>query len=967
MPIIIRPKHKILNTLSDFGIVGIGSSAGGLEALEEFFKHAAVNSGLAYVVIQHLDPTREGILPELLQRMTLMKVVEAKDDMLVKQNCIYVIPHNKTMSIYRGRLKLFEPVIKDGLRLPIDYFFRSLAEDVHERSIGIILSGMGSDGTLGLKAIKERFGIVLVQNPASAKFDSMPRSAMESVVVDIVAEAKDLPKKLNDFLNNIIEIEDKPKAFSDNMKAINQIFTMLKHSKGNDFNQYKSNMVYRRIERRMSIHHISNIVSYADFLRDNPTEIKLLFKELLIGVTNFFRDAKLWEALSSKYLTELIKRHSDKDVLRAWIPACSSGEEAYSLAIIFKEMQETIPPAKRISLQIFATDLDDVAIDKARKGVFDENISVDVSPKRLKRFFRSEKNLYHVSNDIREMIIFAPQNLIKDPPFTNIDFVSCRNLLIYLNADMQKKVLDIFRYSINEGGLLVLGSAETIVDDDKTFSQLDGVQKIYMSKIQDKKTFVFHANKDSDEIVKKDFIKKNNIKTLTKIENLAERVIVQQFAPPGLLVNKAGNIINISGHTGKFLELPIGKTNPSIFAMIKEGIRGEFGRAFNKAIKQKKSVTISEIQTDAKQSVNRLDITIQLLSSPSVLKDLVIIVFSEVLLERKNAKGSKHTPEKRNINERTLYRELQKTKENLQANEEEMQTSQEELKSVNEELQSNIEELQSSNEELTTSKEEMQSLNEELHTVNAEMQSKLNNFERVNSDLKNLLNSTEIAVIFLDTKSRITQFTHSATTIFNLRYGDIGRPYTDLTSSIIYPEMKNDITEVLRSLVSVEKEIRSKSGIWYKVRVMPYRSLDDRIDGLVITFLDITVSKVLEYKMRKNEVKSQTLMNSVSYIIISISSDERILSINKSAELFYRVSEALVLEKNYYSVFVPDVLCEKVRTVIASLSKSKASIDFKTTEKDNSGNIKTIDWQANKMIVDEESVSDIIIVGKVCL
>ncbi|MCX6253870.1 MAG: hypothetical protein NTV31_05265 [Bacteroidia bacterium] len=480
----IKPKvsSKEIKPVSDTGkfpIVGIGASAGGLEALEQFLGNVPENSGMAYVVVQHLDPTQKGMLPELLQRITGMKVFQVKDRMPAKANCVYVIPPNKSMSILKGVLYLFEPIETRGLRLPVDFFLRSLADDRQGRSVGIILSGMGSDGSVGLNAVKEKGGITMVQDPATAKYDSMPRNAIDSVLVDVVAPVSELPVRLADFLKHIpiikanldIEIKDK--------SSLEKIIILLRTFTGNDFSLYKKNTVYRRIERRMTVHKIDKISEYVYFLQENPKEAVILFKELMIGVTSFFRDTQVWEKLKESVIPDIIANQQEGSILRAWVPGCSTGEEAFSLAIVFREALENLKPNRRISLQIFATDLDNEAIDIARKSIYPPNIVADVSPGRLSRFFVATDDGFRINTDIRETVVFAQHNIIMHPPFTKVSIVSCRNLLIYMDTELQRKILGLFYYSINPEGILLLGSAETLGTQSHLFTPVETKLKIY--------------------------------------------------------------------------------------------------------------------------------------------------------------------------------------------------------------------------------------------------------------------------------------------------------------------------------------------------------------------------------------------------------------------------------------------------------------------------------------------------------
>jgi two-component system CheB/CheR fusion protein len=958
------PGHDLSKDATLFPVVGIGASAGGLEALEQFFANVDINSGMAYVVIQHLDPTREGILPELLQRMTKMKVAPVTDGVKVMPNCVYVIPSNKSMSILKGALYLFEPVEKDGLRLPIDFFLRSLAEDMHERAIGVILSGMGSDGSNGMRDIKEKSGITAIQEPANAKFDSMPRNAAEAVIIDITAPANELPGRLAAFFNILPADKEGPEIEIKSVNNLEKIIILIRDSTGNDFSMYKNTMVSRRIERRMGIHQLAKMEDYVRYLRENPAEVQLLFKELLIGVTNFFRDPKVWESLKTKIIPELIAENAGKSRLRGWVPACSTGEEAYSLAIIFKEALDAALPGKKMSLQIFATDIDTDAIDKARKGFFRENIAADVSPERLSRFFKAEKNGYRVNSEIREMIIFAPQNAVKDPPFTSLDIISCRNLLIYLENGLQKKLISLFHYSINLNGIMVLGSAETIGDKDQVFVSVDPQNKIYKCAARGGKEVIPYT----PAVLLSHKPGLNKIpepgKSGENIQNLAEQLILNHFSPASVLVNEKGDIIYITGHTGKYLEPAAGKSNWNIFAMLREGMLNEFSKGFRKAVKQKKQVIIRNIHVEYLHEAQDTDVLIKRLENPSVLSGLILVVFTDVRVDSaaKLLSGKKVKTGRKGASA-ALETELQRTRDNLKANLEEMQTSEEELRSANEEQQSNNEELQSTNEELTTSKEEMQSLNEELQTVNAEMQSKLDTFERTNNDMKNLLNSTEIAVLFIDKEMRITRFTSTATKIFRLIPADIGRPFTDFNSGMVYPDIISDIKEVMRTLSVLEKDVPTSGGDWFRVRIMPYKTIDERIDGFVLTFTGITASKHLEAALHETGRIFQSLMDSGEVSIINVSKDGKILGFNSVAEKDFAIKREEAAGKDYFDLLVPEPIREKIRTDIRAVLEGGMPAQYETGIKAASGGEITVKWQASRMMDEKGAAVGVMIVG----
>ena len=833
----------------EFPIVGIGASAGGLEALEQFLAHAPPASGMAYIVIQHLDPNRKGMMPELLQRTTRMKVAQAADNMLVERDHVYVIPPNMDMSLLQGVLHLFEFHEPRAQRLPIDFFFRSLAVDRRHFAIGVVLSGMGSDGTLGLRAIKENAGLALAQDPASARFDAMPRSAIEAGLADIVAPAEDLPSRIITYFHHA-PLAVRPDAELESVDAhgsLDKILVVLRMHTGHDFTLYKKSTLYRRIERRMGIHQIDRIPTYVRFLRENPAEQDLLFKELLIGVTGFFRDPEAWEVLKTLVLPELFAAVPSGRMLRAWVAGCSTGEEAYSLAILFREALEELRPQGRFTLQIYATDLDRAAIEKARLGHYPSNIAADVSPERINRYFTSDESGYRVAKEIREMVIFAPQNLIMDPPFTKLDILSCRNLLIYLGPELQKKLIPLFQYSLNPGGILFLGSAETIGSFTDLFAPVDAKARLYrrsevslrMGEVEFPTKLFAAAEGGMPDGARPP--------PVVNLQAVAEKLLLRSYSPPAVLVNPKGDIVYINGRTGKYLEPASGRANWNILAMARGDLRHELAAAMQRVQQERGPVTVRGIRLDGNGHPLYLDLVLEALEEPVALSGMIIVVFHEQPppeLPKQKRGGPHASASAQRVAE--LETEAQHLREQLQITREEMQSSQEELKSSNEELQSTNEELQSTNEELTTSREEMQSLNEELQTVNAELQNKVEELSRASDDLKNLLNSTDIAIIFLDNELRVRSFTDSAVRLIKLIPSDVGRPMSDIVSELEYPQMQADAKAVLRSLVYVEKEVPTREGRVYMVRIIPYRTTTNVIDGVVFTFVDITRAKKME-------------------------------------------------------------------------------------------------------------------------
>ncbi|HEX8795370.1 MAG TPA: chemotaxis protein CheB, partial [Polyangiaceae bacterium] len=813
---------------NDFPVVGIGASAGGLEALEAFLRHVPAHSGMAYVVIQHLDPTHKGAMVELLQRSTTMPVVEVRDRLKVEPDSVYVIPPNKDMSILHGLLHLLPQTAPRGLNLPIDFFFRSLADDRQDRSIGVVLSGMGSDGTLGLRAIKEKAGAAFAQSLDTAKFSGMPRSAIEAGLADVAAPAEELPARIVAYHQHAPYVRKRETEQDDKqVSALDKVFILLRSHTGNDFSHYKRSTINRRIERRMGLHQIDRLSNYVRYLRDNPREVDLLFKELLIGVTSFFRDPPAWDHLRDEVLPGLLRSRKRGGVVRAWVPGCSTGEEAYSLAMVLCEAMDRIDDL-RVSLQIFATDLDREAVEKARVGVYPANIAADVTPERLRRFFIQDDQGYRVRQEIRESVVFAPQNIIMDPPFTKLDILSCRNLLIYLAPELQRKIIPLFHYALNPGGVLFLGTAETVGTHTALFLPVDAKSRIFRRLEPGvgapavefppglAVTTSMHLQGRAGEAEPEADGERPGTPPKVSppsLSLLADRAIIQHLSPAAVLTNDKGDILYISGRTGKYLEPATGKANLNVFAMAREGMRYELSSAFASALRKQEPVTIRALKVASNGSSQSLDLTVQKLAEPKELRGTMLISLAESLPPSEAQRGkAKRT--KLDVRVIDLERELQHAREELQTTREEMQTSQEELKSTNEELQSTNEELQSTNEELTTSKEEMQSMNEELQTVNHELQSKVDELSRSNNDMKNLLNSTDIATLFLDGELRVRRFTEQMAKLIKLIPADAGRPITDIATELEYADMADDAREVLRTLAFKEKEVGSRSGQW---------------------------------------------------------------------------------------------------------------------------------------------------------
>ena len=837
-------------------VVGIGASAGGLAPLEEFLRHIPRNSGLAFVVVQHLDPTHKALLADLLQRVTDMPVLEAKRDLRAEPNCVYVIPPNSEISVIDGVLNLKRPAEPRGMRLPINVLFSSLARDQGERAIAVVLSGMGSDGTLGLHAVKATGGLTAVQEPNTAQFDMMPKSAIAAGCADIIAPPAELAARI---LAYVAQVSEPGPASGDGPhdepapSSLGGIFKLLQERTRHDFSLYKPSTLNRRIERRMVIHSIHTLAEYTAFLRSNPQEIDLLFKELLIGVTSFFRDPAVWENLAKVALPQLLASNPSEQKLRAWVIGCSTGEEAYSLAIVFSEAVHQLAPSNHVSLQIFASDLSADAIVTARRGRYPRAIASDVSAAMLESYFSAQGGQFQINQNIRDMVLFAQHDVVLDPPFTKLDLIVCRNLLIYFDTTLQRKLIPLLHYSLRPSGFLLLGSSETVGKFNDLF-EIVGARKLRLYRRQDSgpngaPDFLVRSIPRLYPTTPESHLTPPNIPTqmTDNLQTAADNVLLQVFAPAAVVLNSSGDIVYISGRTGKYLEPAAGKANWNFHAMAREGLRAPLANALKEAASQREPLHVRGLQVQVAGGLQVVDVTVQALHEPHVLQGMTMIVFRDVAAATTGRRRRKAPT----AIEASHMLEMQRLADEIQSLREESRASREELQSANEELQSTNEELQSTNEELTTSKEEMQSMNEELQTINTELQTKLDDLALAQSDMQNLLNSTEIAILFLDQNLNVRRYTERTSKIVNVRESDVGRPLSDLTTSLQYPVLHADALETLRTLVFSEKQIPTSDGRWFSVRILPYRRLDNVIDGVVITFVEVTAMKKLESALRQ--------------------------------------------------------------------------------------------------------------------
>ena len=899
-PQLLREVAHPDNSAAHFSIVGLGGSAGSLVAFEEFFRAMPPDSGMAYVVVTHLSPDQESELAQVLQHYTKMPVVEASDGLRVRPNRVYVIPPNHDMSILHGILLLFAPTQPAGRRLPIDFFFQSLAKDARERAVCIICSGLGSDGTLGLKMVMENFGMVMVQDPVTAEFDSMPRSALATEFVDYVLPAAQLPARLLEFVRHpeTRPRRDEAESSAKPVHALQKIFHLIRARTGHDFSFYKRNTVFRRIERRMNSHQIEHFSHYVRFLQETPAEVDTLFKELLIGVTKFFRDREAFDHLQ-QHLLPLLRRKRGDSTFRVWAPGCSTGEEAFSLAISLLEALEGVDRSRHLKIQIFATDINPEGIDTARAGIYGENIVSDVSPERLHRFFTKVDEGYRVRKEVRDSVVFAVHDLNKDAPFTKLDLLVCRNLLIYLSTGLQKSLIPVFHYALNPGGLLFLGPSENLTGFLDLFQSLDVKWKISHRTEADVSltrmvNFPFALARQSPQPQPASTSGPNPmILDSSRKEGpftaLVQRELLRHYTPPAVVINLKGEILYVNGRTGRYLEPAPGLGGMNIFDMAREDLNYELSAAVQKAVATHQDVVVDNVKLRLDTGVQLLRLTVRALEEGGPLAGLLLLVFEEQPTPRKVRLGipTSVTDPGHNAQAQALEKELQYTKHRLQTTIEDMESSVEELKSTNEELQSANEELQSTNEEAMTNKEEMQSLNEELMTLNMQYLSKTEELSQAANDMKNLLDATEIATIFLDNNMVIKRFTPPVHRIISLLPADVGRPITHFANTLRHETLANDVQQVLDRLITVETNIQTMQGEWYAMRILPYRTLDNYISGAVITFTDVTSLKTLEAQLQESTRFAESIVETLREPLLVLDAKLRVLAISQAfARLF---------------------------------------------------------------------------------
>jgi two-component system CheB/CheR fusion protein len=885
-------------------IVGVGASAGGLEALQGLLDHVRNEPPMAFVVVQHRATDRTSVMKSLVEKHTSFRVRDIDDGMKVEPGTIYLAPADKDVSIMNATFYLVEPPQVSGLRLPIDAFLRSLAQEEAARATAIILSGTGSDGTLGVKEVKGAGGMIMVQKEDQAKYDSMPRSAIDTGMVDFILPVEQMGAQLAQYLTHpFLALRKTPEMGKKVEGQLQKVFLLIRHETGHDFSHYKRNTILRRVSRRLAVHQIDNLEDYLKLLTTSSEEVAILARELLITVTNFFRDHNAFTALQEHVIRPLVTERPSDRPIRIWVAGCATGEEAYSIAVLL--MEEMGKAERHHPVQIFATDLDEGSVEMGRRGLYPKSIAGDVSPERLKRFFTEENNHYKVRGNIREMIVFAKHNLIKDAPFSKLDLVCCRNVLIYMDSTLQKKLLPMFHFTLNTGGYLFLGESESIGTFADLYAPVDAKHKIFRRKpVQtgyqpEGQAPVYPAAREAKG-------KPPAAKPVQDFTKVAERVILRDYSLPCVLVDEEYNIVYFNGDISPYLIQPGGRPTTNIIQMARPEVHYRLSLLLKRATHEKHMALEKDIQLRTNDHYIDVDIMARPIVEPGIGENLMLVVFKSKPKERKpgeEAGAAVEIPEQeKDTRIRELEQELQSTKEYLQTTIEELETSNEELKSANEELQSTNEELQSTNEEVDTSREELQSTNEELRTVNSEHQQKIDELSKAYDDLTNLLGATEVATIFLDHDLRIRRFTPAARKLFRLIDRDIGRPLDDITTNLKYDGLLADVRTVLETLTRVEKEIPGDNDECYQMKVIPYRTAENVIEGVVVTFLDISEQKKIIAASEEASGLAKAIVETVREPLLILDEQLKVLEANPAFYAYFRTRPEETLRRRVYDL-----------------------------------------------------------------
>jgi two-component system CheB/CheR fusion protein len=892
-------------------VVGLGASAGGIQALQEFFRHVPADSGAAYVVVLHMSPDYESKLAEVLQQASKIPVTRVVEKVQVEPDHVYVVSPNQHLRMTEDSIVASQNMQEAERRAPIDIFFRTLAESHGARAICVVLSGTGANGSMGLKRVKEMGGAVFVQNPREAEFNEMPRNSISTEFVDEILPVAEIPAKIIAYKINhgIVHIPvDAEQRAEGQQHALREVFSHLRLRTGHDFSNYKRPTLLRRIERRINMRNLSDLPAYVAFIGQNPEEVTALLKDLLISVTNFFRDRRAFDVLEQEIIPAIVQRKKPGEQIRIWVAGCATGEEAYSLAILCAE--RTLSEIDAPKVQIFATDIDDAAIAFAREGFYSLNDAADVSPERLRRFFNKEGDGYRIRREIREMILFANHNFIKDPPFSHLDLISCRNVLIYLNQTAQERVMETFHFALEQNGILFLGLSESADSAGDLYTPYNREFHIFQSRHVPTRIYPvsesvpsFTYSQPTAPLHAIAPLPEYRLRERMTLGDLHQRLL-EQYAPPSVVVNEEYDIIHLSERAGRYLQVLGGEPTQNLLKMVRPELRLELRSALYQAVQRQAAVDARGLRLTIDDRVEVLDIHIRpVLRAGEVARGIILVVFEQTSQGAKPAEVllSSDEPVARQLEE-----ELLRLKTQLRASIEQHEFQAEELKASNEELQAMNEELRSAAEELETSKEELQSINEELRTVNQELKVKVEEITVASNNLQNLINSVDIGTIFLDRSFRVVLFTPPARTLFNLISNDIGRPLSDITNKLEYPDINADAEVVLERLHIVEREVKSKDGQIFTMRLLPYRTEEDRINGVVITFFDVTDRRRSEASLRVSEERFRAIVGQTTAGIVQAELSGQFTLANKKICDILGYTEAELLQKTMVGVTYPE-------------------------------------------------------------
>jgi two-component system CheB/CheR fusion protein len=933
-------------------VVGIGASAGGLEALNVLLEHLQPEPGLALVLVQHLSPRHESALPDLLSGRTKMPVIQATEGTEVEANHLYIIPPNAQMGIKNGRLHLLPRPEDRTQYTPIDYFFRSLAEDAGTSAIGCVLSGTSSDGALGLREIKAAGGIAIAQEPGTAKYDGMPRAAIATAAVDLVLPPERIAAELGQFVRHPFLRVVQPRRPGDDLPVhddkLQRVCEVLRQSTGVDFTHYKAPTIRRRLQRRMVLQKIGTIDQYIKLLRESPGEVQSLYRDILIHVTRFFREPETFEALAKYVFPKITENRRPDNPIRIWVPGCSTGEEAYSLGIALLEFLGD--KASGVRVQIFATDVSEATVEYARSGIYHTAIESDVSRERLRRFFTKLDGSYRVSKSVRDMCVFARQDLTRDPPFSHLDLIICRNVLIYMGAALQKRLLSLFRYALRNTGYLVLGAAETVGPGSEMFASVEKKHRIYTaSGAEPPPGMHFPVNYAAIE-PQPGRRAPMPVPEVSSVQKEATRIVLERFSPPGVLVDNNLHILEFRGQTGRYLEPAPGEASLNLLKMAREGLLYGLRTVLHEARKKNQPMRKDGLRVRVNGDIRPLSVEVIPLAGGAQEGRYFLVLFDEDRRAKpiKQIKAPEASPpaprgkrergsEEEAATAKHLQEELRSTREYMQSIIQDLEAANEELQSANEEILSSNEELQSTNEELDTAKEELQSTNEELNTLNEELHSRNDELSRVNSDLTNLLGSVQIAIVMVSADLRIRRFTPMAEKILNVIPGDVGRPIGQIKPNIKCPDLEELIRDSIDHVVTREREVQDNDGNWFSLRVRPYKTVENRIDGAVLVLFDITDARGAQAEARAGEL-SRAIISTVREPLVVLEDNFRIWSTNRSFSRLFNTTPEEVKGKLLSEVGGPAWGDARLRSLLEEvLPQDKSFEDFELVQETGDG------------------------------